>query len=132
MEAPRHNTKCRSAGIKADPHGGRNAPPARRRSRVLAGYDECAVRNPGVSEAMAVLGNRSAGSAWNFRIACRFAVAGRASDGARRWIIAWSFAIMARAKFAPIAAAGAVAVLVSGLVGSTVPAKADCADGLKH
>jgi hypothetical protein len=38
---------------------------------------------------------------------------------------------MARAKFAPIAAAGAVAVLVSSLVTFTVPAKADCADGIK-
>jgi hypothetical protein len=38
---------------------------------------------------------------------------------------------MARVKFAPFAAAGALAVLVSGLVGFTVPAKADCADGIK-
>ena len=39
---------------------------------------------------------------------------------------------MARPKVVPPAAAGAVAVLVSSLIGFTVPAKADCADGLKH
>jgi hypothetical protein len=39
---------------------------------------------------------------------------------------------MARPKIVPPAAAGAVAVLVSSLVGFTVPAKADCADGIKH
>jgi len=39
--------------------------------------------------------------------------------------------IMARAKFAPIAAVGALVVLVGGIAGVTMPAKADCADGIK-
>ena len=38
---------------------------------------------------------------------------------------------MARAKVAPLAAAGAAAVLLSSLAGFTVPAKADCAEDLK-